>query len=210
MKKSLNNLSTSWKNKPVNYIVGNDVVIFESSPFTDLWSQTFTGQSQHNASSLNIKVEGNFTFSCQVHYKYQMKRDHCGLLLYLNDETWCKVCVEYIDDQASFLSTVVTQYGHSDMASHTIGSAVDRIWYRVTHKDGCIFVEYAFDESHFKRMRLFHMESNDGCFELGLFAASPGNSSFDAEFRNMVLEECILKEYRSDKNERSRKTNKVL
>lgn len=210
MKRKLERSSIGWKNKPKHYVIENDYVIFESTPYTDLWSKTYTGHCQNNASTLTVKVDGNFTFSSQVHYKYKKKRDHCGLLLYLDDENWLKVCVEYIDTQASYLSTVVTRDGYSDMASHRIGSAVDRIWYRISHDDGCFLVEYSFDEIHYKQMRLFNLLTNKESMELGLFAASPDDSSFDAEFRELILEDCRLKEYRRDDNERSRKTNKVL
>lgn len=210
MKRKIDRASIIWKNKPDNFILGSNFVIFESIPYTNIWSKTYNDQKLNNASSLTVKIKGNFTFSCQVHFKYNMKKDHAGILLFLDEENYLKVYVEYIDEEASYLSTVVTYAGYSDMATYRIGSAIDRIWYRVSHRDGCILVEYSFDESHFKQMRLFHMKSNDDCYELGLFAASPENSSFDAEFRELVVEDCRLKEYRSEKNERTRKTNKIL
>lgn len=198
MRKELDTSRMIWKNKPTNYVVGRNRVIFETTPYTDLWSKTYYGYTHNNAHSLIFKIEQNFTFSCKVRYKYKEAYDQAGIVIYANDENWFKICVEYIDEQSSLLSTVVTYHGFSDFSSYSIGSAVEQMWYRVSHFNENILVENSFDGIHYKQMRMFHMKFRGDKFEVGLFAASPNDSSFDVEFTEMIVEDCILKEYKGD------------
>lgn len=198
MRKELDISLMKWKNKPTNYVVGRSRVIFETMPFTDLWSKTYYEYTHNNAHSLTFKIEQNFTFSCHVHYKYKKQFDQAGLVIYANDDNWFKICVEYVDEKSSLLSTVVTYHGFSDLSSYAIGSAVDSMWYRVSHSNQNILVENSFDGIHYKQMRLFHMKFRGDKFEVGLFAASPNDSSFDVEFKDMIVEDCILKEYKGE------------
>lgn len=194
MRKELDTSILKWKNRPINYVVGRNRIIFETMPNTDLWSRTLFGTVKNDAHSLTFRIEQNFTFSCKVNYHFKEKFDQAGMVIYANDDNWFKLCVEYIDEQHSLLSTVVTYHGYSDASTHSIGSAVETMWFRVTHYYENIIVENSFDGIHYKQMRVFHMKFRGDKFEVGMFAASPKDSSFDVTFEEMIVEDCIIKE----------------
>lgn len=194
MRKELDTSILQWKNKPNNYVVGRSRIIFETMPYTDLWSRTLLGTIKNNAHSITFKIEQNFTFSCKVNYHFKKEYDQAGLVIYANDDNWFKICVEYIDEQHSLLTTVVTYHGFSDCSTTSIGSAVETMWFRVTHYNENIVVENSFDGIHYKQMRIFHMKFRGDKFEVGMFAASPKESSFDVIFEDMIVEDCIIKE----------------
>ncbi|MEF9968543.1 MAG: DUF1349 domain-containing protein, partial [Longicatena sp.] len=79
-------------------------------------------------------------------------------------------------------------------STHSIGSAVETMWFRVSHFNENMLVENSFDGVHYKMMRMFHMKFRKDKFEVGMFAASPTNSSFDVQFKEMIVEDCIIKE----------------
>lgn len=198
MRKYLDTSLLTWKNKPNNYAIGKHRVIMETMPFTDLWAKTHYQFTHNNAPSLTFSIGQNFTFSCKVKYQFKNKYDQAGLLVYANDENWFKVCVEYIDEQTSLVSTVVTFHGFSDWSSYTIGSAVEDMWFRVSHSEQDFFVENSFDGIVYKQMRMFHMKLRGQKFKVGFFAASPLESSFDAVFSDMIVEDCLFEEYRGE------------
>lgn len=204
MKFEINN--AKWINPPAEYSAGENSLSFRTEPDTDLWQRTYYGFRHDNSHALLVEADYNFTFSVNCAFKYEGRFEQCGLLIYIDKDNWCKASVEYENASFSRLGSVVTNNGYSDWASFDIGT-VDKISFRLSRRGPDFLIESAFDGEDYKQMRIFHMHalgetsaalgaSRLPLFEaqpvsFGLCACSPLDSSFEAEFSDINIGECI-------------------
>jgi regulation of enolase protein 1 (concanavalin A-like superfamily) len=191
----INPLNMVWMNDPERFIINKKEVFIETSPYTSLWSRTYFKTVSSNAPILVLPVEKNFTFSAKVSYTFKEVNDQAGIVVYANENNYLKACVLRYNNKLNLLSTTLTHHGYSDMACREIGEGINTMYFRLSHRDGDFLVENSFDGVHYKQMRLFHLRMREGQFNIGVYACSPNDSSFDSKFSNLRLTKCIWKEY---------------
>lgn len=192
----VNPLMMRWMNDPERFITNENEVFIETSPYTALWSRTYFKTVSSNAPILIFPVEENFTFSAKVSYVLNEINDQAGIVIYANADNYLKACVLRLNDDTNLLSTTLTYHGYSDISSREIGDGINSMSFRLSHRDGDFLIENSFDGIHYKHMRMFHLKMREGHFNVGVYACSPYDSSFDAKFSNMEITECIWKEYK--------------
>lgn len=194
-----------WIFEPTVCAVSSEAVSITTEPETDFWQRSYYGFRNDNAPALLIETDDNFTFTAKVSFDYQALFDQCGLIIYLDSENWFKVSIEYEDEKFSRLGSVVTNLGYSDWATTDI-PLPNEIWYRLSRRGPDFLIESSFDGETFKQMRIFHLhklgettvemgKSNPplptkNTVSFGVYACSPVNSSFTANFTDMSLESC--------------------
>ena len=180
-------------------------VVIQTEKNTDLWQRSYYGFRNDNAPALLFESKENFTLTVNVEFRYKKQFDQCGLIVYLDSENWFKSSIEFENNQFSRLGSVVTNSGHSDWATTDI-SLPSEIWYRLSRRGPDFLLEYSVDEHHFKQMRIFHLNALGETTEemgkvnpplptqericFGVYACSPSDSSFRAEFTNFMFEPC--------------------
>lgn len=65
------------------------------------------------------------------------------------------------------------------------------MYYHFSRRDSDYCVENSIDGINYKQMRIFHLAKGTEEINFGLYACSPGNSSFNASFTNMSISECM-------------------
>ena len=187
-----------WLNPPVKYEINQDRVSITTEPDTDFWQTTYYGFQNENAPALLLNMEQDFTFSCKCTFAYTTLFDQCGLIVFLDQQNWFKASIEYDNPEFSRLGSVVTNLGYSDWATTDI-PLPQQIWFRLSRRGADFLIEYANDGEHFQQMRIFHLhlvaDSHPGHNDsaqtgMGLYACSPGNSSFQAEFSDFNMSDC--------------------
>jgi regulation of enolase protein 1 (concanavalin A-like superfamily) len=197
--------NAGWINAPRISRVSPDAVEITTDPRTDFWQRTYYGFRNDNAPALLLATPENFTFTTRVAFAYRERYDQCGVLVYVDGDTWCKASVEYEDAQWSRLGSVVTNFGYSDWATTDIDS-VNCIWYRLSRRGPDMLLEQSIDGERFKQMRIFHLHClGETTAEMGkldppapaaravrfgLYACSPLESSFTATFTEFTLSDC--------------------
>ncbi|QNI70970.1 hypothetical protein CyaNS01_01841 [Cyanobium sp. NS01] len=197
--------SGEWMNMPKQYTVTHASVGITTEPNTDLWQRTYYGFRNNNAPALLFKSNQNFTFTSKANFQYRQQFDQCGLIVYINQDHWFKSSIEYENANFSRVGCVVTNHGYSDWSTADI-SSLSEIWYRLSRRGPDFLIEYSLNGSSFTQMRIFHLhslgqttEAMDGVnpplqaennIRFGLYACSPGNSAFRAEFRQFTLKSC--------------------
>ncbi len=182
-----------------------DSVTITTEPHTDFWQRSYYGFRNHNAPALLLETGENFTFTAKVEFDYQTRFDQAGLMLYLDSENWFKASIEYENAQVSRLGSVVTNLGYSDWATTDI-SLPTHIWYRLSRRGPDFLIESSNDGVNFAQMRVFHLHRLGETTEqmgrekwplpaekpvqFGVYACSPGDSSFSARFSEMRFEPC--------------------
>lgn len=195
-----------WLNEPEKAVVADDRVVIVTEPETDYWQRSYYGFRNMNAPALLVEQADNFSFSARVRFTYKQQFDQCGLVIYLDDENWFKASIEFEDSEFSRLGSVVTNGGYSDWATQDI-STPQEIWYRLSRRGPDFLIEASGDGQVYRQMRVFHLHKlgetseemgrmeplpADGVpVRFGLYACSPTQSSFTAEFDEFTLTDCV-------------------
>lgn len=181
-----------WIREPESYNVNNDKIEITTEPHTDLWQRTYYHFQNDNAPVFQMKTgEKYFSFVVKTDFSNSHHRfDQCGIVMYLDSDNWLKASVEYENDEFQHLGSVVTNNGYSDWATTAIRADVKSMWYRLSRREDDYCIECSDDGVHFSQMRICHMNKGKGEIQFGIYACSPEDSSFKAEFTNMELMEC--------------------
>ena len=172
--------------------VTDDRIIIYTQPKTDLWQRTYYGFQNDSAPVLQMKTsEKYFSFIVKTEFDSKARFDQCGIVVYLDSENWMKASIEYENEQYQRLGSVVTNRGYSDWATTDIDASVKSMWYRLSRRESDYCIECSTDGTTFQQMRICHLWKGDGEISFGIYACSPEEGSFQAEFTNMQITECM-------------------
>ncbi len=202
-----------WLNPPHQHRVGADSVEIVTDPSTDLWQRSYYGFRKDNAPALLVESRQNFSFTTRVSFDYRSRFDQCGLIIYLDSQNWFKASIEYENTAFSRLGSVVTNAGYSDWATTDIATPAS-IWYRLSRRGPDFLIESSAGGKEFSQMRVFHLHAlGETTAEMGaadpplppaasvrygLYACSPGDSSFSARFTDFSLQPCLWHAHAAD------------
>lgn len=186
-----------WTREPKKYDISEDSITIVTEPGTDLWQRTYYGFRNDNAPVLQMSTNEKY-FSFVVKTEFDSKRlfDQCGVVMYLDSENWLKASIEYENERFQRLGSVATNHGYSDWASTDIDAAIKSMWYRFSRRGSDYCVECSEDGISFKQMRICHMWEGAEEIRFGIYACSPGQSSFEAKFSHMEITECKWLEHK--------------
>jgi hypothetical protein len=186
-----------WINEPENHSFCENALIFETEPGTDFWQRTYYGFQNDNAHACVVQADNpEFTFSVASRYSPSQLFDQAGVAIYLDSENWFKASVEYETAEISKLGSVVTNLGFSDWATADIkGGQEIQMTYRLSRRKSDFLIESAADGKTFHQMRIFHLVKADGPIQVGVYACSPLQSSFKAQFEDFRFGECVWEAY---------------
>ncbi len=196
-----------WINKPHSYSIDDNIVKIVTSSKTDFWQRSFYGFQNDNAPALLFETNINFTFSCKVEFDYKELFDQAGVIIYFDSENWFKASIEYENTTVARLGSVVTNLGYSDWATKDI-EPVNSMWYRISRRGPDFLFESSFDGTKYTQARVFHQHilgktdiekakerflnsSKEKSLNFGLYACSPSDSSFAAQFSNFEFTNSI-------------------
>lgn len=182
----------AWTREPKDFTIGLDTITITTEPHTDLWQRTYYGFRNDNAPVLQMETEEEF-FSFTVRTDFQTSHhrfDQCGVAVYLDSDNWLKGSIEYENEAFQRLGSVVTNHGFSDWATTDIPASVKTMWYRLSRRKSDFCIECSADGETFKQMRICHLFEGAGAIRFGIYACSPEDSSFTAEFSGLELGEC--------------------
>ena len=183
-----------WTRKPKEFSLTQDRVTIVTEPNTDLWQRTYYGFQNDNAPLLQMQTEEQyFSFTVRTVFPTNHRYDQCGIVLYIDSENWLKASVEYENEKFQHLGSVVTNLGYSDWATTELDGAQKVMWYRLSRRESDFRVECSADGEHFSQMRICHMHRCPKQIAFGIYACSPEDSSFVAEFTDFSLTECVWK-----------------
>ena len=181
-----------WTREPEQYRIEEDRIEVTTMPHTDLWQRTYYHFRNDSAPVLQMEIEEPyFSFVVRTDFKESHHRfDQCGIVMYLDTEHWIKASVEYENETAAHLGSVVTDHGYSDWATTEIPASVKTMWYRFSRRQDDFRLECSRDGKTFSQMRIAHMSIAKGRIAFGIYACSPEDSSFTAVFTDMKITEC--------------------
>lgn len=176
----------AWVNPPSQAELVKNGLEFVTEPGTDFWQRTHTGARRANGHAFLTRLWEDFSFSTQAEFFYETLYDQCGLMLYVDDENWAKASVEYGNEAFSMLGSVVTTGGYSDWASTPVTTDQNRMYFRLSRRGSDFRFDCSINGGEYSLMRIFHMPGQLESAKVGVYACSPGDSSFKVRFSDFA------------------------
>ena len=182
----MKNISTEngfWINRPKKFSVSEEKITVITEEKTDFWQRTHYGFRNDNGPTFLFRTDReNFSFVLKTAFNSKKIYDQCGVIIYQNSDNWFKASVEYENGIYQRLGSVVTNSGYSDWASTDIDGNINEMYYRLSRKGKDFCLENSSDGLNFKQMRIFHLFEAENEINIGVYACSPSDSSFEAVF----------------------------
>ena len=175
----------NWYNEPPTWIIQDNKVIIQTGPKTDFWRLTAGGYIQDSGHFYSERRSGDFRAEVKCSGEYQALYDQAGLMVRLNEMTWMKCGIEFIEG-AQQVSAVVTR-DYSDWSVVALPHNPATLWLRVSRQGTTIEVQYALDGVHYQLLRQLYLSQEDN-LDVGLMCASPEGTGFSVTFEDFSIQ----------------------
>jgi len=176
----------TWKNEPVAMQVktGNSLDI-TAGPESDWFHNPGSSSVMNNAPvALFTPTGGNFLLSAKVTVEFKYTYDAGVLFLYVNDDTWAKLCFEYSPQNEAMVVSVVTRGRSDDCNSTVIGSHT--VYLRVYRQGNAVAFHYSTDGKSWHFVRYFTIGDLSN-LRVGFAAQSPVGKGCPVHFSEIAF-----------------------
>jgi uncharacterized protein len=174
-----------WYNEPISWKDENGTLAVTSGAKTDFWRITHYGFIRDNGNFYYQEVTGDFSISVKITGQYQVLYDQAGIMVRLNDQTWIKTGIEFVNGVQQ-VSAVVTR-DFSDWSVVPLLQNPPSLWLRLYRRSSTIEVQYSFDGQNYTMLRLAYLTEVE-TLQVGLMCASPEREGFQVTFEEFKIE----------------------
>lgn len=174
-----------WYNAPKQWGTEDNLIRFTTDPITDFWRKTHSGAINDNGHFYYQAVAGNFTADIKFTGQYQDLYDQAGLMLRLDETTWMKCGIEYVD--GLYKASVVMTHDYSDWSVTPLSQHPSPFWLRVMWHQPTVEVYYSLDGWAYTMMRQGYLTTADE-LQVGVMACSPIGNGFEVAFENLKIQ----------------------
>jgi len=156
---------------------------------SDFWQRTHYAFRADNGHFLWTAIERDFQMKVDVHMVPLHPYDQAGLMVRISADCWIKTSVEYEDGSVSRLGCVVTNRGYSDWSTQDVPATITDFALRVTRQGADYLVQAQLTGGPWSQLRLAHLDDDSASpsVRCGVYACSPKEPGFTAEFRDFTL-----------------------
>ena len=174
-----------WSHEPQNWSASGDTVTITSDPKTDYWRKTHYGFIRDNGHFYHRQVDGDFVADVTFRGEYVDQYDQAGLMVRVDEATWIKCGIEFVDG-VQHISAVVTR-DYSDWSVTPLPQNPPQTWLRVVRQGSTIEVFYALDGANYAMIRTAFL-SEASSARVGLMCASPDGDGFTVTFEDFAIQ----------------------
>lgn len=174
----------NWFNQPKEWSIDNNKLSMFVTPKTDYWRITHYGFVVDDGPFLYQTVGGEFEVKLKITGDYKTRFDQMGLMLRIDEKTWIKTGVEFVNNKIN-VSTVVTNE-KSDWSVIETTNSPKTIWLKAIRKLDAVEIFYSLDSITYTMMRLAYFPDNKPVM-VGMTAASPDGTGFNALFEDFEI-----------------------
>jgi uncharacterized protein len=172
-----------WLNEAPQWGIEGDRITITSAPKTDFWRKTHYGFIRDSGHFFYQPIQGDFTLNVKFSGQYNALYDQAGVMVRLDETTWMKCGVEYVNDVQQ--ASVVVTRDFSDWSVVTLANNPPFLWLRVTRHEGSIEVFYSLDGSVYTMLRTAYLTPEG--VDVGLMCATPEGNGFTAVFEGLSV-----------------------
>ncbi|MCD6289625.1 MAG: DUF1349 domain-containing protein [Anaerolineae bacterium] len=172
-----------WHNEPPRWRVEDHVITMTTGPQTDFWRKTYDGGVRDSGHFYYQPVTGDFTAQVKVIGQYSDLYDQAGLMVRLDETTWMKCGIEFVDG-VQHASVVVTR-DWSDWSILPLDNP-PAIWLKIVRRGPTVEVYYSLDGEAYTLIRqAFLTEKPD--VSVGVMAAAPTGGGLTVTFEEFSV-----------------------
>lgn len=173
-----------WYNEPSEWTAADNNITMQTAPETDFWRITHSGFIGDNGHFYHQQVTGDFQVEVKISGKYNALYDQAGLMVRVDEATWVKTGIEYIDGN-QYISAVVTRE-FSDWSVVALPQSPDSLWLRLQRQGITIEISYSLDGVDYQLLRQAYLTSVESV-GVGIMAASPIGRGFSVAFEGLTI-----------------------
>ena len=173
-----------WYNQPEKWECTKNSLAMFVTPKTDYWRITHYGFTVDDGPFLYETVGGEFEVKVKISGQYQTRFDQMGLMLRINEKTWIKTGVEFVNQKIN-ISAVVT-HEKSDWSVIELETNPKELWLKAIRKLDAVELFYSLDNIKYTMIRMAYFPDNTPVM-VGMTAASPDGEGFEALFEEYEL-----------------------
>ena len=174
----------AWLNAPRIWRREGTSLIVTADPKTDFWRKTFYGYITDNGHIYYRRLSGEFTTTLKVTGQYHDLYDQAGLMVRLDDRSWMKCGVEFVDG-APHMSVVFTR-DYSDWSTFTLGNYRGPLWLKIARQKDSLDVSHSLNGKDFVEDRQGYFPS-DQLVMVGPMCAAPQGKGFRVRFEDWIV-----------------------
>lgn len=169
----------SWLNEPAEWAGDEGSLRLRTDPKTDFWRVTHYGFVRDSGHFAYREISGDFRADIVVRGAYEALYDQAGLMLRIDERTWLKCGVEFVDGVQQASAVVTRDY--SDWSVVPLAANPPAIWLRLTRIREAVEIHYSLDGETYTLLRLAYLPPA-ATVQIGPMAASPDGDGFTAAF----------------------------
>lgn len=173
----------TWLNPPAETSEAGGVLRVLTGPQRDFWRRTFYGFVHDDGHALLAPTIGAFSAEVTFQGQYQAQYDQAGLMLRVDESTWIKAGVEFVNGEP-WLAVVVT-LGRSDWSQLRLPDGTRSVGLRITRAGDAVWVQYR-TTGDWAMARLAHLPADLPAM-VGPMCCSPSREGLEVRFRDFRL-----------------------
>jgi regulation of enolase protein 1 (concanavalin A-like superfamily) len=176
--------SMAWHQEPMEWHQDGERLEVRTDDHTDFWRRTHYGFIRDNGHFYYQPVTGDFTVSVTLSGDFQELYDQLGLMLRLNDSTWIKAGLEFLEGKPQLSAVFTREYSDWSLAGDA--DQAQTLSLRMTRQGAAVRVEYQRPGERWTLMRVGYFAEASECL-VGLMCCSPQRQGFRAVFSDFRI-----------------------
>jgi uncharacterized protein len=172
----------TWFNEPRNWKQENGHLTVFAEAHTDFWRKTHYGFVRDNGHFYYERVSGNFEVETEFRGRYESLYDQAGLMVRLDQTTWLKTGIEFVNG-IHYVSAVVTR-DYSDWSVLPFYNYPGSLQLRLKREEGAVTIEYGSPDGEWMMFRTAYL-STAVELQVGRMAAAPEGEGFEVVFSEL-------------------------
>ena len=169
----------NWFNEPRSWKQEDDHLSVFADAHTDFWRKTHYGFILDNGHFYYERVAGNFEVETEFRGKYESLYDQAGVMIRLDERTWMKTGIEFVNG-VHHVSAVVTR-DYSDWSVLPLSDYSGSLRLRLKREGGAVTIEYHAPGNGWVMFRTTYLSTAHE-LEVGRMAAAPDGNGFEVVF----------------------------
>ena len=147
---------------------------------TDFWRKTHDGGIRHSGHYYFNSVAGDFAARVKLTGEYTSQYDQAGLMVRIDERTWLKCGIEFLDGK-QYASAVVTR-DYSDWSIVPVSNP-RAIWIQCERRGATFTVGYSLNGAEYEMIRQSFL-TDETEQQLGMMVAAPKGNGFNSVFED--------------------------
>ncbi len=173
-----------WYNEPPSWKLLENTLEVTTGPKSDFWRKTHYGFIRDNGHFYFQPVQGDFVAEVKITGSYQTLYDQAGLMLRLDETTWLKCGIEFVEGVQQASAVVTNDF--SDWSVLPLPQNPASCWLRVTRQAEAVEVHYSLDGTLYNLLRLAYLKPAP-TIQVGPMCASPDGEGFSVVFEGFTV-----------------------